>query len=61
MDTLNLDRPAGVFAAVLTPFDEAGAPDFGGAGAALPLAAPQRLRRSVRARNHRRRQLAVRR
>ena len=27
MDTLNLDRPAGVFAAVLTPFDEAGAPD----------------------------------
>ncbi len=27
MDTLNLDRPAGVFAAVLTPFDETGAPD----------------------------------
>lgn len=27
MDTLNLDRPAGIFAAVLTPFDEAGAPD----------------------------------
>ena len=27
MDTLNLDRPAGVFAAVLTPFDESGAPD----------------------------------
>lgn len=27
MDTLNLDRPAGIFAAVLTPFDESGAPD----------------------------------
>ena len=27
MDTLNLDRPAGVFAAVLTPFDEIGAPN----------------------------------
>jgi 4-hydroxy-tetrahydrodipicolinate synthase len=27
MNTLNLDRPAGVFAAVLTPFDESGAPD----------------------------------
>jgi 4-hydroxy-tetrahydrodipicolinate synthase len=27
MNILNLDRPAGVFAAVLTPFDEAGAPD----------------------------------
>lgn len=27
MDTLDLDRLAGVFAAVLTPFDESGAPD----------------------------------
>ena len=27
MNILNLDRPAGVFAAVLTLFDEAGAPD----------------------------------
>src|SRR5512134_486528 len=27
MDTLDLDRPAGVFAAVLTPFDQDGAPD----------------------------------
>jgi 4-hydroxy-tetrahydrodipicolinate synthase len=27
MDTLDLDRPAGVFAAVLTPFDEASGPD----------------------------------
>src|SRR6266545_1611608 len=27
MQPLNLDRPAGVFAAVLTPFDDTGAPD----------------------------------
>jgi 4-hydroxy-tetrahydrodipicolinate synthase len=27
MQSLNLDRPAGVFAAVLTPFDDTGAPD----------------------------------
>lgn len=29
MQTLDTDRPAGVFTAVLTPFDETGAPDHG--------------------------------